>query len=218
MASTEVTCKIYDTPLSVAFFLKTVPPVVACDFEAACVFSKTDKIALSDLLKTDTLTFEQRRQAKQQLLATALSNPVFVRITHMSLAWSETEAHVIIVKNEAILRTILTWITTTTRKQIWHNASYDIRLVHFLTGKFPRDLEDTQVYAKTLLNHVVISEALTGLKRLMGYKYGEWAVAPDAFDNPDLYEPRFIKYAGTDACATYRLYLNMREFTSKESS
>lgn len=217
MSSTKVTYKVYDTALSVAFFLKSVPQLVACDFEATCIFTKDHKVSLKDILATDeTLTFEQRRVLKQHLLATALSNPCFVSITHMSLAWSETEAHVIIVKNQAILNTVLSWIVNTTKTQIWHHAAYDLKLVHYLTGRFPKAIEDTQVFAKCLLNHVINSKALTRLKLLMGYKYGNWAVAPDMFDNPDIYDPVFIEYAATDACATYVLYNNMHHFTEKD--
>lgn len=217
MSSTKVTYTIYDDALSVAFFLKSVPQLVACDFEATCYFSKDEKLRLKELAADETLPFEQRRIYRQQSTATALSNPIFVQITHMSLAWSETEAHVIIIKNEAILRAILTWITTTSRTQIWHNASYDIRLVHYATGKFPRFLEDTQVFAKTVLNHCNNQKSLTRLKLLMGYKYGNWAVAPDMFDNPNLYDPVFLEYAATDACATFVLYRNIRNYFTKDT-
>ena len=80
------------------------------------------------------------------------------------------------------------------------------------TGKLPTDYEDSQILAKTLLNHVDNSKSATGLKHLMGYKFGAWAVSSDNFTLANMYSPELIHYAAIDACATLTLWNEITSF------
>lgn len=211
----DVSYVVIDTAFQLTMLLKSLPDTVALDFEAKCIYTAEQKQAMKQQLENDLLTFEQKRILRQRIAATALSNPCFVKLTHWSIAYSKDKAYVVVFVNQRLLDIALKWIVTTSRKQIWHNASYDLKLVHYLTGKYPKDVEDTAVYAKTLLNHTFTPHAKTRLKLLMGYAYGTWAVSPDTFETVDLYDPAFLKYAGTDACATFHLFENMQAYTKE---
>ena len=81
-----------------------------------------------------------------------------------------------------------------------------MRHIRYHTGSLPKNYEDTQIFAKTLLNHVDVFKANTGLKELVGWAYGNWAVAPEEFDLAKQFDPDLIKYAAIDACATFFLW------------
>lgn len=95
---------------------------------------------------------------------------------------------------------------STTQQQIWHNASFDFRHLYYHTGKMPLNYEDTQLLAKTILNHVEVHKAQTGLKQLAGHKYGAWGLSEDNFTLEHMYDERMLLYAATDSCATYWLW------------
>jgi hypothetical protein len=130
----------------------------------------------------------------------------------MSLAYSETEAYVFIFDNQEIQDTVLDWVVTTPIKQVWHNLCFDGKHILHNTGKLPTDYEDSQILAKTLLNHVDNSKSATGLKHLMGYKFGAWAVSSDNFTLVNMYSPELIHYAATDAVSTLCLWNEITSF------
>lgn len=185
--------------------------LVACDFEAASKYTDTQKelmrLQLADM-QEGTLDYHH---LKQQIDSSGLSHPSLVRITHFSLAISETEAYVVIITNSKMQNILLNWLVTTEVTQIWHNASFDFRLIYYHTRKFPLNYEDTQILAKTLLNHVNNQKSMTGLKHLMGYKYGAWAVSEDNFNQAQMFEEHVLHYAATDACATYALWNEIQD-------
>lgn len=148
---------------------------------------------------------------KQQIDSSGLSHPSLVRITHFSLAISETEAYVVILTNPRIQSILLNWLVTTPITQVWHNLSFDGRLIYYHTRKFPPNYEDTQILAKTLLNHVNNQKSMTGLKHLMGYKYGAWAVSEDNFNQSQMFEEHVLHYAAIDACSTYALWNEIQQ-------
>ena len=71
-------------------WLKSLPDLIAMDFETASIFTKKRKEILK--LKLDSfssLTFEQQRLLNQQILSNGLSHPSLTVITHLSVAWSD---------------------------------------------------------------------------------------------------------------------------------
>lgn len=180
-------------------------PLVGCDFETASKYTLAEKEQLKEDLLVET-NYIQRKYIQQKIDSDGLSHPSLAQLTHFSIAWSESDAFVFIIDNEAIRDTILNWIITTDKTQIWHNLSFDGKHILYHTKRLPKNYEDTQILAKTLLNHVDVQQALTGLKHLMAYKYGSWAVSADVFELSQMYEESVLKYAATDACATYSLY------------
>ena len=93
--------------------------------------------------------------------------------------------------------------------------SYDFRHLYYHTGKFPTNYEDTQLLAKSIINHVDTFKARTGLKELAGRWYGDWGISSDNFTLDQMYEPHVIRYAAIDACATYQLWNYINEQCDK---
>jgi hypothetical protein len=80
------------------------------------------------------------------------------------------------------------------------------------------NIEDTQILAKTLVNHVEVFKAKTGLKDLMGAWYGDWGISADNFTIEQQYEEHVLKYAAIDACATYKLWFYLNDFIKENTS
>lgn len=187
-------------------------PIIALDFETAIRYTPADYASFQSIIDDPSSTNLQRRAAQAKLRATALDHPSHVAITHLSAAWSDSDSYVFIIDSPKLLRRILTWLTTTTTTQIWHNSSYDFRLIYHHTNRFPLNYEDSQLLAKTILNHVETYKARTGLKELAGHWYGDWAISADNFNLSQMYEPHVLKYAAIDACATFKLYHSIRSY------
>lgn len=101
--------------------------------------------------------------------------------------------------------------------QYWTLTSYDFRQIHYRTGKFPLNYEDSQLKAKCILNHVETHKAKVGLKQLAGANYGDWGISADNFDVSQMYQPHVLKYAATDACATYWLWNSINTYIQEQS-
>lgn len=212
--STQVTYKSTSNPYIALQLLNSLPSVIACDFETASKYSDSDKLQLQaelDLLEDKKTDYALA--LKQRIASTGLSHPSMVDITHLSVAYSESEAYVIITDTPKLRSLVFNWLVTTDRLQIWHNASFDFRAIYHATSKFPPNYEDSQIFAKTLLNHVEVHKANTGLKHLMGWRFGSWAVAADSFNLSRMYDEDVLLYAATDSCATLALYNELRAYT-----
>jgi len=157
-----------------------------------------------------------------------LAIPQFNNTTMLTLAWSYTKSIVIIFDTDEVRQLVTNWLVATQVKQIWHNALYDLRIVHYQTGKLPTDIEDTQLLAGVYRNHVNPTKRIVGLKSLAGHLYGDWASDKSTFDlydnelNDQLKSPSKLiyigsgdiskynlgltKYAGVDSCATYFIW------------
>ena len=215
--TTQVTHRSTSNVYIASTWLNELPDIIALDFEAALRFTP-DELASA---QTELDSIEDKRSDRALelaaiLKASALSHPAYVVPTHLSIGISESEAIVIIIDSDKMLHFIMNWLVTTKRTQIWHNASYDFKLIFYYTqGKLPINFEDSAVLAKCLLNHVEIFKARVRLKDLMGYKYGDWAISADNFDLSQIHEPHVIKYAAIDACATFALWNEMTEFAKE---
>lgn len=143
--------------------------------------------------------------------ATGLGHPSKEGLTHLSLATSSTEGFVLIFENYMMEKIVLRWLVETPIKQLWHNFTFDGKHIYFRKGKLPKDYEDTQQLAKTLLNHVEVWKANTSLKELMGWKYGNWAIAADNFGYEKMKDSNVIKYAQIDSMATFHLWEDIQK-------
>lgn len=193
-------------------WLENLPELFAVDFEAAIKYSDAEMLEAKE--KADDTTLDKKERIAYQSIAKAspLGHPSHCQITHCSLAWSDRDAQVLIIDSEKIKSIVLDFLTTNKKKQIWHNYSYDGRLIKYFTGKDAIDIEDTQILAKTLLNHVNVFKASSRLKDLMAEYYGDWAIDSDYFHVSQQYEPKVLKYAAIDACATYKLWELLNDF------
>jgi hypothetical protein len=188
----------------------------AADFEAAVRYTKEEIESFKAELENNPPK-RRKIELESKLKATALDHPSHTVLTHCSIAISDNEAYVFILDNKKITNRVLNFLINTPIRQVWHNASYDFRQIQYRTGKFPILYEDTQIYAKTILNHVETWKANTGLKELAGHKYGAWGISVDNFTKEQMYEEHVLKYAATDACATYWLYNSINNYVKENS-
>lgn len=189
--------------------------IAAFDFEAAVKYTPEDIEHFKAQLENSDLPYLKRKSYQSKAKATALSHPSHTQLTHLSIAWSESEAYVIILDTPEITDLVLNFLVTTDMVQIWHNLSYDAKHIVHRTGQFPKNYEDTQIFAKTLINHVDTFKAKTGLKELAGEAYGSWAISPDLFDVSQMYEENVLKYAATDACATMWCWNKLQSYVKE---
>ena len=190
-------------------------PIIACDFETAIKYTPADIAAFQSIIDDPTSSKSDLIRARSCLAATALDHASHITLTHCSIAYSETEAYVFILDSPRLTKRILNFLTTTTITQVWHNLSYDGRLIYYHTGKFPINYEDSQLLAKSILNHVDTEKARVGLKELAGSRYGQWAISPDNFSIDMMYDDSVKLYAATDACATFWLYHSIRRYVNE---
>jgi DNA polymerase I-like protein with 3'-5' exonuclease and polymerase domains len=192
--------------------------ILAMDFEACSKYSDEEKENMKTFLEENPETSrEEKRQIKQFIESTGLSHPQLVHITHFQVAWNDHESFVAILPTNRHRKWVLRWLSKIQTKQIWHNASFDFKHILHHTKKIPSNFDDTAILAKTLLNHVNIFKAKVGLKELMGHKYGDWAIAADAFNISQIYDEDLLKYSATDPCATYALWEEIQETLKEES-
>lgn len=151
----------------------------------------------------DTFTYDSE--------TTGLEHPSREEITMYSFGLNETEAFVIINENLEMQEMVMDFLSTTNKTMIIHNAQFDQKWIKYLTGKHPKNVEDSQLLAWAYLNHANTYQARTGLKHLAKKVYKDWAVAPDMFGIEHKYNPELIRYSGIDACATWFVY---NEFTA----
>lgn len=190
-------------------WLDEIQDTVACDFEVAVKYRKKHLVEIKEQLEKiqdQEIYFQESVKLKSKLNATGLSHPCHCYITHFSFAQAEDKGKVIIINNQDMARLVLSWLVTTSVKQIWHNASFDFKHIYYHTKKYPKNYEDSQIATKCLLNHVETYKAKTGLKELMGRFYGQWSVTADYFTREQIYKEDLLQYAATDACATYKLW------------
>ena len=169
---------------------------VALDFEAGTLLTKAEQLVLVPETHHDQLLKS----------AIALSHPSLTVITHLSFAFSETESNVVILDTDEKRQQVFNWIVQTDRKQIWHNANFDLYHVYHHTRKLPKNIEDSQLMWATILNHTNEQERLTGLKHLAKRIYKDWAIGSEKFGLEHMYDPEVITYAGIDTQATMYLY------------
>ena len=191
-------------------WLNKLPELFAADFEIASKFSAEQKELLKYRLAHNNLTFEERRVLQQQINSNGFSHPSLTVITHLSIAWSDRDSFVIVCNTDAVRKLVTNFLVTSLSTQIWHNAVFDFSHIYYNTKQLPKNYIDTQLLAKTLLNNADSFKDRTGLKTLMAYAYGDWAVSKDDFVLEEMWDTNMICYSATDSCATYRLYQDIK--------
>lgn len=208
----QVTYKSTKNAFTASRWLHNLPDIFAADFETAIKYTPEEIQSFKDRLLEEDVPKKEVIALNAKIKATPLGHPSHCTITHLSVAASDSEAYVFILDNKAITSVVLNFLVTTDKTQIWHNLSYDMRFINYFTGKFVNNYEDTQILAKTIINHVDTFKAKTGLKDLAGRWYGGWGIDSTLFDLSSMYDPKMLLYAATDACATYKLWDHLQTF------
>ncbi len=213
--SIKVNYESTNDPVVAEAWLQSLPDTFAADFETAIRYT-SEEVEDAKLKMVDP-ELPRRKQVYFQSIAnaSALGHPYHCTITHCSIAYSEKDAYVFIIDNQEIADIVLNFLVETEKLQVWHNYSYDGRFLMYYANANAKNVEDTQIFAKTLVNHVEVFKANTGLKDLAGHWYGDWAISADAFDVSQQYEEYVLKYAAIDACATFKLWEYLNEFINE---
>lgn len=208
----KVTYEATNKPYHAIQILQSLPDLAAFDFEAACIYTAKEQAKFAEIAQDESIDIVQRRYYNVMSKATALSHPSMVELTHLAIGISESEGYVLILDTDRMRKLVLNWLTTTEVTQIWHNASYDFKHIYFHTHKFPKNYEDTQQLAKSIVNHVEVFKAKVGLKDLKGTDYGAWGISADYFDQSQMYNKTVLEYAATDGCATYSIWQDIQRY------
>ena len=192
-------------------WLSNLPDLFAADFEVASKYTKKQKDLIKHRLDNYKLAFEKERVLLQQLTSDGLSHPSLTVITHLSVGWTDRDSKVIVCDTERIRMLVLDFLISTTKQQLWHSCVFDFKHIFYHTGVLPQDYIDTQLLAKSLLNDADSFKDRTGLKELMSYAYGSWAVAKESFTLEEMWDENMLRYTATDPCATYKLYQDILE-------
>lgn len=185
--------------------LYSLPTKCAYDFEVASKATKEDR-SLAMFRVKYSKDFNKCIEAKQLLGGTGLSHPALTVITHLSVAWTGTDAFVAILDTKELRNIVYKYLVETDNVQIWHNILFDGKHILYHTGKYPKNIIDTKLKAKDFLNSAGKHKSGVGLKDLMGHKYGTWAIVEDnVFTLDNIYNLDLIKYAAIDAAATFCL-------------
>lgn len=198
-------------------WLESLPELFAADLECAVRYPEEVIADAKKKMIDEGLPKKERIRYQAIAKATALGHPYHCTVTHCSVAWTDKDAYVFIIDNQDIVDVLLDFLLSTMRTQVWHNYCYDGRFLRYYGGSDAINVEDTQILAKTLVNHVETFKARTGLKDLAGQWYGDWAISADHFTVEQQYEEKVLRYAGTDACATYKLWGYLQQWVAEEN-
>ena len=191
-------------------WLNNLPDLFAADFEVASKYTRRQKDLIKHRLDNYKLSFEKERVLLQQLTSDGLSHPSLTVITHLSVGWTDRDSKVIVCDTERIRMLVLEFLISTEKEQLWHNCVFDFKHIFYHTGVLPQKYIDTQLLAKSLLNDADSFKDRTGLKDLMQYKYGTWAISKDDFTLEEMWNPATIEYSAIDSCATFGLYQDIQ--------
>lgn len=210
--SIEVDYKSTNDPIVAKEWLSGLPELFSADFETAVRYSNEVIKEAKEKMVDESLSKKERIAYQAIAKSSALGHPSHCTITHCSIAYSEKDAYVFIIDDQPIADVVLDFLVSTDRTQVWHNYAYDGRFLRYYTYKDAKNVEDTQIFAKTLVNHVEVFKAKTGLKDLAGHWYGDWGISADNFTVQQQYDENVLKYAAIDACATYKLWTYLNKF------
>lgn len=206
----QITYEVTYNSYTVKEWLNSINSPFAADFEVSSLYSDKKKEFFKNLLKNSSLSDEDKRLYKQMINADGLSYPSLNQVTHLSIADNNHHGKVIVL-DDKLRQLVFNFLITTDKIQIWHNSCYDFTHIYYHTKSLPKKYIDTQILTKCLLNNTNNAKAITGLKVLESHNYGDWAISKDDFKIEEQHEDYFLRYAATDACATYKLYEDILE-------
>ena len=169
------------------------------------------RAAVIDPIVRVTRDIDEARQWLSELLdlftydseTTGLEHPSREEITMYSFGIDEENAFVIINEDKEMQDMVMEFLTSTEKTMIIHNFQFDGKWIKYLTGRYPKSYEDSQLLVWAIKNHANTYEARSGLKLLASIVYKDWAVSADLFGIEHKYNTELHRYAGIDACATW---------------
>jgi hypothetical protein len=204
----RVLCRTFPVAKTVLQNVLRDNDVVSFDLETRSMFSKEDRAEYTkELEDTKYLDYKEINDLTLAANSSGLSHPSIVEVTHIIIGISREESVVIITNSYSEVRALFKIILDADVKVVIHNATFDLSIVKYYTGgNIFKDIEDTSLMAKVLLNDCNNYNSRTGLKHLMSKYYDPgWAVDID-YEVADLANNKFINYCAIDGASCYYLY------------
>ena len=216
-ATIKVRYKTYSTLYSIRRAIAEIEEshkMVSFDIETRSIYTETQRALAKTCLEEPDLSIEEENEYTRIKYSSGLSHPSMVQTTHIILGLDVCES-VIFIVDEKLERYVFNWLVNTDMKILIHNASFDLKIVHHRTGKFPKNYEDTQQFAKSLINDCNNYHSRTGLKLLVGSYYPpKWSIKEETdFEVKDLKNKDFLLYCAIDGGATRMLYSMLNKMT-----
>ena len=185
--------------------------MLSFDCETRSVYKKEERSEAKTYLKDATTSDTYYKQARIVSESSGLSYPSLVKTTHFIFGISKNEVYTIICKTPEMELFVWNLLADYFGTFLVHNSGFDMKICYQRTGRMPKNVIDTQLLAKCLINHVNIWKAKTGLKDLVGDYYPpSWSLYSD-YEPVDLKNPDFLKYCGWDGSAVWTVYELMKE-------
>jgi len=202
--------KVISTIYEARKALEAITDPIGFDLETRSIYSKEDR-ALAKTLLSDDKSIQELNPLAVVESSSGLSHPSIIRVTHIIISLSE-EFSYIFISDDKLEKFIFDWLVTTDIKIIIHNSSFDLKIVHHRTGKFPKDFEDTQQLAKVLINDCNNYNSRTGLKVLVGSHYPpKWSIKEETdYEVEDLRDKDFLEYCAIDGIAILYLWKELQ--------
>jgi DNA polymerase I-like protein with 3'-5' exonuclease and polymerase domains len=215
----DVKYEVYSTLFSIRKTLAQIErdyEVISLDIETRSIYTKAQRVIAKALLERDGLSIEETNEYARILHSNGLSHPSIVQTTHIILGL-DIDRSIIFVVDERTEAYVFNWLVNTSMKIIIHNASFDLKVVHHRTGRFPKNFVDTQQLAKTLTNDCNNYYSRTGLKLLVGEHYPpKWSIKEETdYEVENLKDKDFLSYCAIDGAGTMLLHSILQE-TIKE--
>jgi hypothetical protein len=214
-----VTYEVYSTLFTIKKAIKHIEATqtkIGVDLETRSIYTKTQRNLAKTFLTYDDLPMEKINEYTRILYSSGLSHPSIVKTTHIIIGLDFNKS-IIFVVDEKLEKYVFDWLVNTDLKIIIHNASFDLKLIHHKTGKFPKDFEDTQQLAKSLINDCNNYHSRTGLKLLVGNNYPpKWSMKEETdYEVKDYKDENFLLYCAIDGGAV-RLLWSMLQKTIRD--
>ena len=179
--------------------------LLSLDLEVQSKYSQDEIKCSKEYIKTN-VNIDNR---VHNLIANSsgLSNPRISKITHFIFGVSQSHSLILICEDYQIAKTICNWVVKASYiKFLIHNSSFDLKIINYITGKFPTDYEDTQLMSKCMINNTQVFKANTGLKMLMGKYYSpKWGMFDD-YTNTNYIDKNVLFYCAIDGASVFKLY------------
>lgn len=217
----KVNYKVINTMFMMKKFLKKVDSTgtpITFDLETRSIYPEETRTIAKTAIKEE-VDISIQRQNTLALVANSsgLSHPSIITVTHVIIGIDVDTSYVLIM-NPKLEKLVFNWLVKTDVKVIIHNASFDLKIVHHRTGKFPKDFEDSQQLAKSLINDCNNYHSRTGLKLLVGKFYPpRWSVKEETdYEVRDLKDKHFLEYCAIDGSSVHVLWNMLQESVSEE--
>ena len=177
--------------------------ILSFDVETRGLYSPEERSEAKEMLKVKGLNSKDKKDCTMISNSSGLSHPELVQTTHFIFGESKDFSTVLITGNRRDEQLVWDWLVKFKGTlRVW-NALFDLKICHLRTGKFPPNYLDGMLILKTLVNDANNMNSRVGLKHVMGSYYeAAWSMFED-YDNPDLKDPKFLKYCAIDGASTY---------------